>query len=48
MKVVVEDYLNRISKAETNRITEQLKGKYARLEINLRHPYGHSVLTPQG
>lgn len=48
VKAIVDDYHNCASKAETARITKLLKDhKYARLGINLRHPYGHSVFIPQ-
>ena len=44
MKAVVGDYLNGVDKVEISRIIEQLKThRYARLEINLKHPYGYVV-----
>lgn len=40
MKTIIDDYLNGVSKVEVNQIIKQLKdNKYARLEINLIHPY---------
>ena len=46
-KTIVNDYLNGVDKAETDLIAKQLKDhKYARLEIILRHPYGHVVVLP--
>ena len=48
MKTFVNDHLNGVDKAETDRIAKQLKDhKYARLEINLRHPYGRTLVVPQ-
>ena len=48
MKTIVDDYLNGLDKTENDRITKQLKEHtYARLEISLRHPYGHTVVIPQ-
>ena len=48
MKTIVDIYLNGANKAEKDRITKQLKDqKYARLEVNLRHPDDHSIFIPQ-
>lgn len=47
MKTIIDDYLNGVDKTETNYIIKQLKdNKHARLEINLRHPYGYNVVAP--
>ena len=44
MKTLVDDYLNGVSKTEVSRIIGQLRdNKYARLEVNLTHPYGYRV-----
>lgn len=42
MKVFNDDYLNGVSSAEVENISRELKKvKCARLEISIRHPYGH-------
>ena len=40
MKTIIDDYLYGSTKDKINNITETLRdNKYARLKINLRHPY---------
>ena len=48
MKTIVNDYLNGCSKTEVDDIVRKLKNnKYARLEIELHHPYDHKIVVPQ-
>ena len=48
MKVIESDYLNGAANAENDSINKQMKEhKYARLDINLRYPNGHTVVIPQ-
>ena len=48
MKYLMDSYLNGVDKKELANITRELKTKrYARLEIQLRHPYGHKIVSPQ-
>ena len=48
MKSLFDDYLNGLDKNEFDNIVRKLKtNKYARLEIELRHPYDHKIVAPQ-
>ena len=48
MKTIIDDYLYGVDKEEINTIVNQLKhDQYARLEINLGHPYNYEVVIPQ-
>ena len=48
MRTILDDYLNGVDRKETTDIINRLKiNKYARLEINLRHPYNCEVIIPQ-
>ena len=48
MKTITDDYLNGVEKNEISDINNKLKNnKYARLEIELRHPYDYRVIIPQ-
>ena len=48
MKSLFDDYLNGLDKNEFDDIVRKLKtNKYARLEIELRHPYDHKIVAPQ-
>ena len=40
MKTITDDYLNGVDKEE---ILDLRENKYSRLEILLRHPYGHKM-----
>ena len=48
MKSLFNGYLNGIDKSEFDDIIRELKtDKYARLEIQLRHPYEYKIVVPQ-
>ena len=48
MKSITDNYLYGVSNDEIKGIVDRLKNnKYARLEINLRHPYGYNVVIPK-
>ena len=48
MKTIMNDYLYGVSNDEIKDIVDKLKNnKYARLEINLRHPYNYEAVIPQ-
>ena len=45
MQTITDEFIN-VEKDEIKNITQKLKNnKYARLEISLRHPYIHKVIT---
>ena len=43
MKIIIDDYMNGVSKEEINRIIKTLKEKYSVLEINLNYPYEYRI-----
>ena len=46
MQTIVDEFLN-AEKEEIRDIVQKLKNnKHSRLEISLRHPYSHEVITP--
>ncbi len=46
MQTIVDEFLN-AEKEEIRDIVQKLKNnKHSRLEISLRHPYSHKVITP--
>ena len=48
MKTITDDYLYGVSNDEIKDTVEKLKNnEYARLEINLRHPYDCKIVVPQ-
>ena len=48
MKSILDNYLNGVDKSEFKEITNKLKNnKYAKLEINLVHPYNYNVVIPR-
>ena len=48
MKTITDDYLYGVEKDKIKEIIKKVENnKYARLDINLRHPYDHEVIMPQ-
>ena len=46
MQTILDEFLN-AEKEEIRDIVQKLKNnKHSRLEISLRHPYSHKVITP--
>ena len=46
MKIIIDEYLNGISKEEINKIIKTLKNnKYSVLEINLKYPYDYGIYS---
>ena len=44
MKIIIDDYMNGVSKEEISRIIDTLKNnKYSVLEINLNYPYEYRI-----
>ena len=44
MKIIIDDYMNGVSKEEINKIINTLKNnKYSVLEINLNYPYEYRI-----
>ena len=44
MKIIIDDYMNGVSKEEISRIINTLKNnKYSVLEINLNYPYEYHI-----
>ena len=44
MKIIIDDYMNGVSKDEIRRIIDTLKNnKYSVLEINLNYPYEYQI-----
>ena len=46
MKIIVDEYLNGVSKEEINKIIKMLKNnKYSILDINLKYPYHYNIYS---
>ena len=46
MNIIIDEYLNGVSKEEINNIIKTLKNnKYSVLEINLKYPYDYNTYS---
>ena len=43
MKIIIDDYMNGVSKEEINTINTLKNNKYSVLEINLNYPYEYKI-----